>query len=208
MHGARRAWIAWCLGLAGLLATLLAQPMVAAAASHRRHRRRPAHNRHIAPCPGANLAPNGSNASALARATLCLVNRERAAHRLPALGENTALSRAATAYSLSMVRHGYFSDRSPSGGTLGQRVARSGFRAPAHRRHRVRHMALAENLATASGSLATPANIVSTWMGSPAHRANLLGRGYRASGIGVALGMPGSARISGATYTQYFTNVR
>jgi uncharacterized protein YkwD len=67
---------------------------------------------------------------------------------------------------------------------------------------------LAENLATGGGYLATPARIVAAWMHSPAHRANILDPGLRATGIGVATGMPSSLaagwRGRAGTYTEDF----
>ncbi|MDE3069672.1 MAG: CAP domain-containing protein [Acidobacteriota bacterium] len=208
MQGARRARIAAWLGVAGLLASPPAQQVAGAASLHRPHRRRSSSHAPSATCAGADLTPGPSDMTAVARATLCLVNRERSAHRLRPLTESGALDRAARAYSLAMVRHGYFSDSAPGGGTLGQRVARSGYARSTRRPHTMRLVSVAENLATASGRLASPAAIVSMWMRSPSHRANLLGSSYRGSGIGVALGVPGSAGESGATYTQYFGSLR
>jgi uncharacterized protein YkwD len=161
-------------------------------------------------CVNASLVPSRSNVRLVARATLCLVNRERAAQGITLLAENTALDHAASTYSGAMVSGDYFGDVSPSGSTLGERIAKSGYLgAPRPRSARLQD---AENLATAGGELATPAKVVEAWMASPPHRANLLGADFVGSGIGVALGMPASSADgwhgTGATYTEYFGTIR
>jgi uncharacterized protein YkwD len=146
--------------------------------------------------------------AAVDAATLCLVNRERVRHARPSLADDPALDRAASAHSREMVSRDYFGHISPSGVSAARRILRAGYATAAgfaRHSHRVR---LAENLATAGGYLATPANIVASWMRSPAHRANILDPGLRSSGIGVAPGMP--ARVAGGwrglagTYTEDF----
>ena len=56
---------------------------------------------------------------------------------------------------------------------------------------------------SSTGTLATPAQTVRGWMNSPPHRRNMLDRGFREIGIGVALGAPGS-NDPGATYATEF----
>lgn len=157
------------------------------------------------------MIPDAGNLRAIRRATLCLVNRERIRHGMSTLAENRALDRAAITYSWEMVAGGFFSDVPPSGTTVFQRVRRSGYlRGRSARASSV--VRVGENLATAGGYLATPRNIVRAWMESPPHRAILLSARYRASGLGVALGMPASSADgwsgSAATYTQDFGSDR
>jgi uncharacterized protein YkwD len=151
-------------------------------------------------CAGATLVPDASNVVATEQATLCLVNRERSAHGLPVLADNRELDVVAAAHSADMVSRDYFSHRSPSGATAQTRIVTSGYAPPTVR------VAVGENVATAGGALATPANVVHDWMLSPEHRANILGAGFRASGVGIVLGMPlrhtGRWQGAGATYTQ------
>jgi uncharacterized protein YkwD len=84
-----------------------------------------------------------------------------------------ALLRAARAYSATMLRTGRFAH-----GAMGTRLARYGVRGPRY----------GENLAWASGSRAAARRIVSSWMASPSHRANLLRPGWRRIGIGALKG--------------------
>ena len=63
-----------------------------------------------------------------------------------------------------------------------------------------------ENIAWGTLWLATPRAIVAAWMASPGHRANILDRRYRDTGIGVSPHPPTSLAHGqpGAIYTQDF----
>jgi uncharacterized protein YkwD len=144
-------------------------------------------------CGATHLIPRRHNLARIARITLCLIDRQRTAHGLRPLRDNAALDRSAARHSADMVAHGYFSHDDLSG-----RIVRSGYRA--HRRL----CAVGENIAAATGRFASPAAIVGMWMRSPGHRANILARSFRDSGIGVAYGYPGARGMRGATYTEDF----
>lgn len=58
-----------------------------------------------------------------------------------------------------------------------------------------------ENLAWGTGSMSTPTSVVSRWMASPRHRANMLNPGFDQAGLGVVVGIPFSQPLPGATYT-------
>ncbi len=62
-----------------------------------------------ATCAGADVAPSASNLPKARRATLCLVNAERARRGRVALRFNRELAKAANAYAQDMVRRGFFS---------------------------------------------------------------------------------------------------
>ena len=148
-------------------------------------------------CPNADLVPAPGNLSAVRAAVLCLHNKVRAQRGLPPLREDGDLRQAAAGHSSDMVDRGYFEHTTPSGRTMVDRIVGAGY---------VRANAgwmLGENLEWGTGSLATPRGAVKAWLNSPPHRANLLKRGYREVGVGVALGVPtGGER--GATYTVDF----
>jgi uncharacterized protein YkwD len=61
-----------------------------------------------------------------------------------------------------------------------------------------------ENLAWGSGALATPAAVITGWMTSPPHRANVLDRRFRHLGLGLAAGAPGAPGSGAATYAGLF----
>lgn len=151
-------------------------------------------------CAGAHLMPTTRNAHAIRHATLCLLNAQRSSHGLRRLHGQRALRHAAKRYSRTMVRHGFFGHVSPSGATMVTRV-----RHTPYLRH-ARGWSLGENLAWGAGRSATPARIVTAWMHSPGHRANILNPSFRQIGIGVVRGAPrrAGASIAAATYTTDF----
>jgi len=142
-------------------------------------------------CAGADSVP-GSLRQAK-RATLCLLNQERASRGLRAVHLNHKLSVAAKRHSRDMVRRGYFDHTSPSGSTFTGRVSSAGYR----------FRSLGENIAWGSGSYATPRSIVRSWMNSSGHRANILRGKFREIGIGIVTGTP-VGMSGGAVYTTDF----
>src|SRR3954471_11418594 len=75
-------------------------------------------------CPGANLTPTVAHAAQARRATLCLVNRQRARHGLRHLRLHRSLNHAATKYARLMVTKHFFDHVSPAGSTMPQRIKR------------------------------------------------------------------------------------
>jgi len=134
-------------------------------------------------------------------ATLCLVNRERAAHGDPPLRLNEDLDHAAQGHSENMVAAGYFEHTSPAGVSFLQRLRACGYLYSSNLMFSV-----GENIAWGSYQDATPASIVAAWMASQGHRENILNPAFRDNGIGIAARLPGSlgAGQTGAMYTQDF----
>ena len=107
------------------------------------------------------------------RSLLGAVNDVRAAHNLRPLKVDAKLLATARAYSTTMIQQDVFTH-----GSFAERLARSGARGPA----------FGENLAWGTGRLAGARNVVSMWMESPGHRANLLRPGWTRVGIGARVG--------------------
>jgi uncharacterized protein YkwD len=147
-------------------------------------------------CAGAGRTVEQLGAGAASAATLCLLNRERAARGLSALRPDGRLARAARSHARDMVAHRYFAHESRDGSGFGTRIRHTGWM-----RHR-RSYNLGENIAYGSGGRATPRAIVAAWMHSAGHRANILQRRFRVIGIGIASGTPSGA--GGATYSTDF----
>lgn len=171
------------------------------AARHTRHPRPATASRD---CPDANLTPRAGNIESVVAATLCLVNDERARFGEPALIEDARLASAAMGHSRDMDARHYFEHVSPGGQTLLMRVQASGF-IPSGRVG----YAIGENIAWGTLWLGTPRAIVKAWMGSPGHRANILNRSYRYTGIGVDASLPRSMSNgqAGGMYTQDFGTI-
>jgi uncharacterized protein YkwD len=149
-------------------------------------------------CKNVNLAPSAANLAAIEAATLCLVNKARAAQGIAGLSENADLDEAANLHSADMVSEDYFDHVAPDGSSPEQRVRAAGY-APRG------GDAVAENIASATPSEATPAETVAVWMASAGHRENILDPDFTETGIGVAAGVPALlGSRSGGTYTEDF----
>jgi len=155
-------------------------------------------------CVNTRLRPTPANTALIRAATLCLINRERAAHGERALRPNRRLRRAAQAHSQSMALGDYFEHDGaggPGGGTPLARLRNAGYISSSRVGYEV-----GENIAWGTLYLATPRAIVASWMASPGHRANILDARYRETGIGVSPHPPTSLAHGqpGAIYTQDF----
>jgi uncharacterized protein YkwD len=181
MHKQRLAQTACWLVLA-------AQPAVAGAASA------------AGDCADSGLLPTQANNARVEAASLCLVNVHRARHGIRALRENADLAVSANGHSWDMVFENYFNHVSPTGERLLDRVVLTGY-LPRRSTYIV-----GENIALGALEFGTPSAIVARWMRSPTHKANILDRDFRDSGIGTVAAIPFrySDGLGGVTYTQEF----
>jgi uncharacterized protein YkwD len=152
-------------------------------------------------CENTQLTPEPGNSALVRDAVLCLVNRERAQQGELPLALNPALQAAADGHAQEMISADYFEHVSPNGLTPLGRMRAAGYLPNPNAGYVV-----GENIAWGTLSLATPQSIVSAWIASPEHLANILEDHYRETGIGIAPAVP--ARLAngqqGATYAQEF----
>ncbi len=184
-----------------------------AAHSHHKTRHKGSRARHVshaptAPlplageaCPDTTLIPTEADLELVREATLCLIDRERARAGEQSLRSDGDLEASAQGHSTSMALQGYFEHVSPGGSTPLTRMRESGYLSSSTPSYMV-----GENIAWGSGTDATPAAIVAAWMASPPHRANILLREFRDTGIGVSPRLPASfgGGSAGAIYTEDF----
>src|SRR4051794_13572796 len=78
-------------------------------------------------CAGADVPANAASMQQVSDSTLCLLNEQRAAAGLPALGADGDLARIAVDYAGQLVTQHFFSHVSPSGQTLQDRFAAVGY---------------------------------------------------------------------------------
>lgn len=149
-------------------------------------------------CDSADAQAKRASSADFAQATVCLLNYKRQRHGLRRLTGDRRLSRAASAHTSDMVRGRYFAHVSRRGRDIGDRLAHTGYTRGA------RWWLVGENLAWGAGSLSTPRRIMSAWMDSPGHRANILNRDFREIGVAVAFGAPVEVGSAAATYTTTF----
>ena len=144
-------------------------------------------------CAGANEEPTAVSLEVVERATFCLLNKERTSRGIRKLRRNRRLDLASKRHARSMAARNFFEH----GNFVGRIRSANYLRG-------VRGYRLGENIAWGSGSMGTPAEIVDAWMHSPGHRANILQRGFREIGIGVARGTPNRSYENGGTYVTDF----
>ena len=107
------------------------------------------------------------------------MNHARTIRGLTPLELDPRLERAARAHTRDMLRRGYFSH-----GAFAQRMKRYGVGAPA----------VGENLAWFIG-YAWARRVVSMWLRSPEHRANLLRPGFFRVGVAAVRGRFGGSKV-------------
>jgi uncharacterized protein YkwD len=135
-------------------------------------------------CVAANATTAHATKREIVRATLCQLNHTRAHHGLHRLRLNKRLSRAARRHARDMARRNYFSHDTLGGGSFLDRIRRTGYLRGAH------SWIVGENLAWGSKGYCRPGTIMSMWMHSPGHRANILNSAFREVGIGIAYDAP------------------
>jgi uncharacterized protein YkwD len=145
--------------------------------------------------------PTAANVERIRAATLCLINRERAAHGESALQTNGHIEQAAQSHTESMAFGDYFEHVGPRGDAPLDRMRASGYIYSSQLGYEV-----GENLAWGTFSQGTPRAIVAAWMASSGHRANILDGRFRDTAIGVSPHVPSSAAHGqpGGVYTQDF----
>lgn len=117
-----------------------------------------------------------SDPAAMAAEVLRLVNEERTSRGLGALSSSDVLAEQAMLHACEMIQYTFFAHENPrNGSTPGDRITASGFPAAAW----------GENIAAGQS---TPQEVVTGWMNSDGHRANILNANYTHLGVGVRRG--------------------
>lgn len=124
--------------------------------------------------PGQKLTiPGPSSVKAFEDEVVRLVNVERSKRGLQTVKNNWEIARVARYKSQDMINKKYFSHTSPTYGSPFKMMETFG----------IRFSAAGENIAYGQK---TPAQVMSGWMNSPGHRANILSATYTNMGCGVA----------------------
>jgi len=106
------------------------------------------------------------------------VSAERTSRNLGALNTDSRLSQAAQYKSDDMMARRYFSHTDPEGNYIWGKIVEKGY---------TPYLQLGENLAI---EFYNTESLVSAWMNSPTHRANVLNEGFKDQGMGLAFGTP------------------
>jgi uncharacterized protein YkwD len=145
-----------------------------------------------APCADQDLALAAASAARGEDAVVCLVNRERTARGLKALGRNGKLDAAAQGHTDDMLAKLYFDHTAPLAAlaTPGLRATAAGYA----------WSYVGENIASGQ---ATPREVMAAWMASTGHCHNILSPEFVEIGVGAAPGFATGGNY-GATWTQNF----
>jgi uncharacterized YkwD family protein/spore coat assembly protein SafA len=130
--------------------------------------------------PGQILkVPDLSEIKALENEVAVIVNQERLKQGLSPLKYNWQLARVARYKSEDMAAKNYFSHTSPTYGDPFTMMKNFG----------ISYMSAGENIAMGQP---TPTSVMTAWMNSPGHRANILNTRYTEIGVGVAKNQNGT----------------
>jgi uncharacterized protein YkwD len=143
-----------------------------------------------APKPAPSTAAPGQGG--VTAQVVTLTNAERAKAGCGALTVNSTLTAVAQAHSQDMATHNYFDHNSQDGRTPFDRMTAAGYR----------YSTAAENIAAGQR---TAQDVMTGWMNSPGHKANILNCALREIGVGYATG---SASQYGVYWTQDFGTPR
>jgi uncharacterized protein YkwD len=148
-------------------------------------------------CPDGDLQPAADTIQRVDAAIVCLLSGQRQAQGVAAFSRNPHLDHSAAFQSADMVNHHYFAHEAGDRPTLLERVLGSGYFIGATAG------LYAEDLAVGPTVEATARNVVSAWMQSPDHRANILDTRLREVGIGAAFANPDPAFYANYPSTVY-----
>jgi uncharacterized protein YkwD len=151
-------------------------------------RQTPARNEALSPTPSRPVAGGVGNVrlKRIEDEVVAIVNRERFNRGLPRLRIDERLRASARAHSQDMAERGYVAHLSPDGTTPAERMRACGHPQPG-----------AENIAMGQPR---PQVVMTAWMGSPGHRANILRPEFQAIGVGIHP----TQRGQGPWWTQHF----
>jgi uncharacterized protein YkwD len=148
------------------------------------------------PTPPSPPAPTTSapatQSGGVTAAVVGLTNTERAKAGCRPLTVNATLTAVAQAHSQDMATNDYFDHNSKDGRTPFDRMSAAGYR----------YSIAAENIAAGQR---TAQDVITAWMNSPGHRANILNCGLTEIGVGYATA---SSSQYGVYWTQDFGTLR
>jgi uncharacterized YkwD family protein len=122
--------------------------------------------------PAATAAPAvADSASSYIQQVVALVNKERAAAGLAPVSALDSLNKVAAAKATDMRTNNYFSHTSPTYGSPFDMMSAFG----------ITYQAAGENIAMGQK---TPQEVMTAWMNSPGHKANILSSNFNYIGVG------------------------
>jgi uncharacterized protein YkwD len=151
-------------------------------------------------CPDSGLQPYPGNLDRVAGAIVCEINVRRTEAGLHALRRERRLDRSSQFHSDDMVESRFVAHEQPGHPRLVTRIRRTGYF------RRVVDALYTENVAVAPQEDGTAANLVTAWMLSDRHRANILFGRFREIGVGARITGPDPVFYSDRPSVVYTTD--
>lgn len=132
--------------------------------------------KNVLPGPLVQIEDKSTNADKLnvfQNEIIALVNKERTSRGLKSYTENNKLDNSAKIKAEDMINKNYFEHVSPDGKSVSDLAKQVGYD----------YLSVGENLA--KGNFPSSANLVTAWMNSPGHRANILNPKFTEIGVSV-----------------------
>ncbi len=149
-------------------------------------------------CANASGKPREISRQQAVKAVRCLIDNERRDHGRSKLRTRRSLDKAARRHTRHMKSKGCFAHECPGEPSLLERVKSTSYLPCGCT------WSVGENIAWGEHDLGAPREIVSAWMKSPEHRANILNRRFEHIGVGVEWGTPRHPDGTGGVYTTDF----
>lgn len=140
------------------------------------------------PAPAPAPTNTNTSVSSYEQKVVELVNVERQKSGLSALKLDSSMANVARMKSKDMADNNYFAHQSPTYGSAGDMLSKFG----------IKWSAWGENIASGQK---TPEAVVTAWMNSPGHRANILSTNFGRIGVGYVTNSNGTPY-----WTQMFAN--
>ncbi|MFF3941463.1 sigma-70 family RNA polymerase sigma factor [Streptomyces phaeofaciens] len=155
-------------------------PSASPSPSPRTEKSTPAPTKQATPKQTASSKPavQSGGSSGLGAQVIALVNEERASAGCGPLTEDGLLRKAAQGHSEDMAARDFFDHTNPDGADPGQRITAAGYRWSTY----------GENIAKGQQSAES---VMTSWMNSPGHRANILNCDFKNIGVGIHDGAGG-----------------
>jgi uncharacterized protein YkwD len=186
-HGQRASLRHWAKGSWSPTPTTTASPTPTTAPTTPSAKRTGATTTPASAAPSKTPATSAAPASGATARVVRLVNSERGKNGCAPLTVNAELTRAAQDHTSDMAAHRTMSHTGSDGSSPGDRITAAGYSWRSY----------GENVAYGYG---TPESVMTAWMNSPGHRANILNCAFKEIGVGYA--QPGSY------WTQDFATAR
>ena len=187
-----RYWLVVALLTALCLSALAAPPLNGRCRAPRlpgpaRHRPRAA--------PAGAAPPTATRRAGAAQqsAMRCLINYARQTHGLSALSASPLLAARLAHKNTLMLRCDDF-DHDACGLPWDRVFLQAGYLNPSH----------GENIGWASGAIGSPRQVMTRWLGSPEHRANILRPGWTQQAVSVRVGVAFQGRADANVWTSEF----